>query len=268
MPIPRRNIFNSEININDSSTKSPNNFEKQANELKKDKKVHLPENSPVSKEGNTNNAQNGENTNTTQNQKNNNDKKQIEKKKIGVRYSHKAKKDGFDFSSLSEEEQKMSNYLYVSEEAISNYYLAYLTINKILENDDSEMHFNYGWGFPKTGGYLGYILDCKKSNKPLSDEYIIEFLVTSNDIRHIKFSKNFSDPIYNETKSAYGFSDSLFKPLDLQILIGRVAIINIKNIELKSGNIFSKIERMHLLNEKEINVLDDMIRLMFEQSKN
>lgn len=81
MPIPRRNIFNSEININDSSTKSPNNFEKQANELKKDKKVHLPENSPVSKEGNTNNAQNGENTNTTQYQKNNNDKKQIEKKK-------------------------------------------------------------------------------------------------------------------------------------------------------------------------------------------
>lgn len=185
---------------------------------------------------------------------------------IPVSYSEKAKNDGYDFSSLTDKEQRQSKKLYVSMDVLIDYYFASVTLDKLCEEQDYYPQLNYNWGFPESGIYYGQIIECSKSKKQCSNEYIISFLIDEVDVRYMKFRRSFDDPIYIEIKKAFNIRNTIFNQFDFTELECRPASVEVKNITYNNGKTFSIIKKFHLFRDSQINTLNKMIHLMLEQS--
>ena len=131
--------------------------------------------------------------------KNNN--QEIEGKETNIQkselmYSKEAYEDGYDFSSLNPEEQELSKKLYRSKMHMQRVYNKLCLYNDILENEQEAMlNVDVGWGFPKSGVYLGCVQSCQKSMKRDSNELIMRIILDEKTIRNIKFDCSFSNPV-------------------------------------------------------------------------
>jgi len=194
---------------------------------------------------------------------------QNNKSKNHISYSKKAYKDGYNFSSLSEDEQEASKYLYHSEEDMSNFYAATCTMTSIIENQELTLPLRKGWGFPNSGIYSGFILDCKMTDSLLCNEYIMEILLDERNVRFIKFTKSLINSeythIYNAIKETLNLRDTIFRSIDYGILKNMPIQIGIENIELDSGKIYSKVNHFMILSDYEYEIKLNLIRAMFKR---
>lgn len=194
---------------------------------------------------------------------------QNNKSKNHISYSKKAYKDGYDFSSLSKDEQEASHYLYISEEDMSNFYAANCTMSSIIEKLELTLPLQKRWGFPYSGLYSGFILDCKMTDCLLCNEYIMEILLDERNVRYIKFTKSMINSeyihIYNAIKETLNLRDTVFRSIDYGILKNMPVQIGIENIELDSGKIYSKVNHFMILNDYEYEIKLNIIELMFKR---
>ncbi len=182
-----------------------------------------------------------------------------------MEYSSRAYKDGYTFKSLPLDEQRMTNYLYVSEDGLSSFYLALQTA-RIINSTDERPYFKYGVGMPNNGWYLAYVYGCTRSkSKPGS--HVIKLLVSDMDMRCFTFTPGLFDPISvaisrdlkiknNVFRSAKGYSD----------LEGNLALFRVENVETQYGRTYSDIKDFKFLSNKEFDVVEKMIDIMFEQA--
>ena len=189
----------------------------------------------------------------------------IKNDNLKIMYNKRARRDGYDFSTLTEEEQKCAQYIYTSEEAISNFYLAHMIFQSLLEGN--EIKPKRKWGFPQSGYYYGYVLDCQLSDNSFHSEYILKVLVNDCEVRYIKFTKSFSDAVFIETKRFFQLTDSIFHPIDMEIIKNYPVRLQIENIILNSGKTYSKVVDFWIMSEVETDVIHKMINLMFKQSQ-
>jgi len=73
-----------------------------------------------------------------------------------MEYSSKAYQDGYTFKHLPLDEQRMTKYLYVSEDGLSSFYYAVQTAN-LIDTTGEHPFFKYGVGMPNDGWYLAYV---------------------------------------------------------------------------------------------------------------
>lgn len=214
----------------------------------------------------SNSKKSDKSTNTKEKSKVNENKKSSKKQFL---YSVRAHNEGFNFSSLSEDEQEASKHLYTTEDDMSNFFAATCTMTSIIENLELKLPLRKGYGFPYSGVYSGYILNCQMTNSPYFNEYIMEILLDEQNVRLIKFTKSLIDSnfthIYEAIKDTLGLRDTVFRSIDYQILKNMAVQIGIENIELSSGKIFSKLSGFLILDDFERSTKLKMIDLMFKR---
>lgn len=202
---------------------------------------------------------------------NNQEKSSCQKKseKKPIIFSKKAYKDGYDFRSLSKDEQEASQYLYISEEDMSNFYAAKCTMSSIIQNLELKLPLRKRWGFPYSGCYSGFILDCRMTDSLLCNEYIMEILLDERNVVFIKFTKSLINSeyihIYNAIKDTLNLRDTIFRSIDYGILKNMPVQIGVENIELDSGKLYSKIIDFMILNDYEYEIKLNIIDLMFKR---
>lgn len=216
--------------------------------------------------------------------KNNN--QEIEEKDTNISkpepmYSKEAYEDGYDFSSLSLDEQELSKKLYRSERHMQGIYNKLCLYSDILEDEQEAMlNVDVDWGFPKSGVYLGCVQSCQKSMKKDSNDLIMRIILNENTIRNIKFNCTLSDPIMSAIRQRWtkdfkprkpvSFREKrpeVRKPLPFHKTEGMLLRVRVENITLKNGHPFSKIVYAKFLSEADENCIDNMINLMIEQSE-
>lgn len=182
-----------------------------------------------------------------------------------MEYSFRAYKDGYTFKHLPLDEQRMTKYLYVSEDGLSSFYLALQTAS-IINSTEERPYFKYGVGMPNDGWYLAYVYGCSRSrSKP--GAHVIKLLVSDCDMRCFTFTPGLFDPISvaisrdikvknNVFRSAQSYSD----------LEGCFALFRVENVETQYGRTYSDIKDFKFLSGKELDVVEKMIDIMFEQA--
>lgn len=201
--------------------------------------------------------------------------------KSELMYSKEAYEDGYDFSGLEPEEQELSKKLYRSKMHMQRVYNKLCLYNDILENEQEAMlNVDVGWGFPKSGVYLGCVQSCQKSMKRDSNELIMRIILDEKTIRNIKFDCSFSNPVMSAIRQRWpkdfklrkpvSFHDKrpkVRKPLPFHKTEGMLLRVKVENITLKNGHPFSKIIGAKFLSEASERCIDNMINLMIEQSE-
>ncbi len=182
-----------------------------------------------------------------------------------MEYSRRAYEDGYTFKHLPLAEQRMTNYLYVSEDGLSSFYLALQTAKSINDSDERP-YFKYGVGMPKDGRYLAYVYDCTRSrSKP--GAYVIKLLVSDCDMRCFTFSPGLFDPISVAISRDLKIKNNVFKSnKSYSDVGGHFALFKIENVETQYGGQYSEIKDFKFLSDKEYDVVEKMINIMFEQA--
>lgn len=197
------------------------------------------------------------------------------------KYSKEAYEDGYDFSSLSLDEQELSKKLYRSERHMQGIYNKLCLYSDISEDEQEAMlDVDVGWGFPKSGVYLGCVQSCQKSMKKDSNELIMRIILNENTIRNVKFNCTLSDPIMSAIRQRWtkdfkprkpvSFREKrpeVRKPLPFHKTKGMLLRVKVENITLKNGYPFSKIVYAKFFSEADEKCIDNMINLMIEQSE-
>ena len=183
-----------------------------------------------------------------------------------IKYSYQASGEGYSFSCLSDKEQQMTKHLYTSEDDMSNFYCAYRTVRTIAENPKHEKPLHKEWGFPVSGRYSCFILDCYPKREDDNTEFIMEILLDGCMVKYIKFTKSkFNSEyaiIYSAMKRRFLCKDNIFFEINLDKLKYLPAMIDIENIESKSGKIYSKPVGFYLLTEEEYELKTKMAKIM------
>lgn len=170
--------------------------------------------------------------------------------------------DGYDFSELSNEEITRFPRLYISLDSCSDFYDALCTCDTIdNKNNNAILLFDEGWVFEKSGKYKGIITDLRVSRKSSTD-YILDVLISKNQIRYMKFSPKWNDEIYYQMCQYFG---SLFISIDREHLRGKIITFDVKNITSSSGNTFSKISNFTILDDVDFDLTLKIIDIMLEQ---
>lgn len=180
-----------------------------------------------------------------------------------VLYSELARKDGYDFSMFTKEEQIETERLYTNEQSFIDFSYSSHTMD-LVKNDKKSFHYNRTWGFPETRDYFGYILKCIPS-KFSYEEIYIEFLYTDFDIAKTKCKFNHFDPVCKEIKEFFNIETDNPYQLDVRILEGRAVNFSVENIEYRDGNTFSKVVDIYIFNDDEVKLIHKMIDTMAEQ---
>lgn len=172
--------------------------------------------------------------------------------------------NGYRVPSLTPEGAEIVRRYGFNEENLSNYCLAKNTFYEYIRGDGEDFVFRKEWGFPHSGSYIGYIMNCSQSSRN-SDEYYVEFLANNYDICLFKFTATFRDAVYNGVKRDFGWTHSIFRQTDYSCLKGYLVLISVENIILESGNVFSKITEFKLVDERMTGVIENLIGDMLRQ---
>lgn len=183
-------------------------------------------------------------------------------------YSKQAYEDGYDFSSMSQEEQELSKKLYGSQKHMSDMYdILCLYDNLSTSTDDALFLLDEGWTFPESGTYCGCVAGYEKSRKKGSNEYILHLIVGPQSIRYLKFSKRYSDPIMIAIRERWKVKINPHKPFELNKIVGKLLRVKIENVITSNDRTFSKVKAAKFLSEASERCIDNMINLMIEQSE-
>ena len=156
---------------------------------------------------------------------------------------------GYRITSLTEKDAEIVRRYRFNEENISNYCLAKNTFFDYIQGNGEDFVFKKEWGFPYSGSYIGYIMNCSPSMKHCG-EYYVAFLADNYDVCLFKFTTTFRDAVYNGVQRDLGLTSTIFRQADYSCLKGYLVLISVDNITLESGNVFSKI--MHAKTVQEI----------------
>ncbi len=173
---------------------------------------------------------------------------------------------GYKIYGLSESDCEFLTYYRLDKTGLSNFYLsdgAYKTYVGSLNKE--EITFRKSWGFPSTGNYLVYVLNCYPSEYN-SNEYIIEFLANMSDVCKIKFEPTFNDKIYNAVKNDLGWEKTIFNDVDFGALKGMAFYLSVENIKYKNSYTeFSAIREADIIPEERLAFLINVIEQMLSQ---
>lgn len=274
MPIPKKKPFlNKEVNENkfsdfESDMLDIDDLDLENIDLEDDEDdfIDLPKSTT-----NDNDAENNEKIDSTADEViDESENKPVQKstsedKGILISYSSRAFKDGYRFNSLSLEEQRMTRYLYTSEDSLSSFYLATQRVEEMNAYPDEKFHFVYSLGMPNDGWHLGHIIGCKRSENKLNS-YTLKILVSETDVRCFSFTPGLLDPVSVAITRDLDIRNNVFRRADYNELYGCVALFKIKNVETNTGGMFSNIVDFHFLTITEMKVVNKMIDTMLNQS--
>ena len=165
---------------------------------------------------------------------------------------------GYTLYSLADDEFSLLKKLKLNDEILSNYCLAKISFLEYMQGYKEDLKFKKHWGFPFSGNYIGYILNCEPS--AFNDiEYYVEFLANSMDVCLFKFSTSFRDTVNNCVKRELGWTNNIFKQCDYTALKGFLVYISVENVRLENGKIFSNIINLKILDSDTEKVLDKTI---------
>lgn len=181
-----------------------------------------------------------------------------------IKYSLEAYNDGYDFSILSLEDQEATKSYYWSMQSMYELADATQVYNFIIKNKNNGVIslVKKSWTFDKSGTYKGIILDARNSMKQGNDVVILDILINSREIKHVKMTHDSTNVILGALLEKY---DNLIGLIDLSELIGCVVGIEVENITSSSGNVFSKIIDFVFWDDDIVNLLYDMIDIMQNQ---
>ncbi len=181
-----------------------------------------------------------------------------------IKYSLEAYNDGYDFSILSLEDQEATKSYYWSMQSMYELADATQVYNFIIKNKNNGVIslVKKSWTFDKSGTYKGIILDARNSMKQGNDAVILDILINSREIKHVKMTHDSTNVILGALLEKY---DNLIGLIDLSELIGCVVGIEVENITSSSGNVFSKIIDFVFWDDDIVNLLYDMIDIMQNQ---
>lgn len=178
-----------------------------------------------------------------------------------LHYSKQAYEDGYDFSSLTLEEQRMTKYLYISADVMSDLYYAIKKYKKIKNNLKNNLkRLSNDWSFQENGYYYGYIVNAN-IHPHNDDEFIFNLLVDDKCVKNIKFRKNCNDVIWVTLRELC--NDTFCLP----DLIGSLVRVNVYNGTKTDGYPFSYIKSIDFFSQDEIDILYKMIDIMLEQTE-
>lgn len=183
-----------------------------------------------------------------------------------VYYSKKAMREGYDFSEFSKIDQEITQWLYISEDAVSDFALASRRFCEMRDNPEEKFFFNYAWGLPCDGKIYGYVFDCAQSMYR-ANQYVLQLLVTNCDIRKFTFTLGFNDPVNIAIKDCLGLKNNIFHQVGFESLIGQIVIMRTHNEKTNAGKEFTKIEDIYFLDREERNLLVKMTNTMLKQSR-
>lgn len=179
-------------------------------------------------------------------------------------YSGLAHKEGYDFSKLTPEKQKLSCKLYGGHDMMWDLYEARNTCYNILYQN-TIYYLKESWGFPASGVYSGYILSCNRIRKRYKLEYVMDVLINSEEIKHVKFDLSLDNPIYKALRCR--FNMGLGNPIELNECIGRPIYLQIENVTTKNNSPFSVLKKAMILSELQTETVWEMFDLMLEQTE-
>lgn len=169
-----------------------------------------------------------------------------------IKYSEQAYKDGYDFSSLTEEEQEMTIDYYSSKEEIREVVNLAKAAKSYIRNNGfdntQKALIDYDWRFFKDGEYNGIIVNCSKSKKTGSKDYILELMIDEYTIKYIKFN-----PFYYKNPVTYSILGELDFDENYYRLIGRYVSFSVCNITY-SGKTFAKISEFEFIEKSIIDL--------------
>lgn len=165
---------------------------------------------------------------------------------------------GYTLYSLADDEFSLLKKLKLNDEILSNYCLAKISFLEYMQGYKEDLKLKKHWGFPFSGNYIGYILNCEPS--AFNDiEYYVEFLANSMDVCLFKFSTSFRDTVNNCVKRELGWTNNIFKQCDYTALKGFLVYISVENVRLENGKIFSNITNLKILGSDIEKILDKTI---------
>ena len=133
-----------------------------------------------------------------------------------------------------------------------------------IQGNGEDFVFKKEWGFPYSGSYIGYIMNCSPSMKHCG-EYYVAFLADNYDVCLFKFTTTFRDAVYNGVQRDLGLTSTIFRQADYSCLKGYLVLISVDNITLESGNVFSKITEFKIINDNMLEVIEKLIDDMSRQ---
>lgn len=169
--------------------------------------------------------------------------------------------DDFEFTTIPQNLQDRAEELYMSEASMNNMYDAFVTYENLGRLDGNHIPvLNGDWAFPESGVYKGIILECERSRKN-SYEFILKFLINEKDVRYIKFSPSKMSRVYRSICDLIS-NDNLY--FDTNSLIGRVAIVEIRNQRGYNGVIYSNVDHFEVLSETDEELIIEMLKTMIK----
>ena len=168
---------------------------------------------------------------------------------------------GYKITSLAEGEVYILEKLRLNEEIMSNYCLAKNVFLDYMQGYDEDFKFKKQWGFPYSGNYIGYILNCNPSDFR-NGEYYVEFLANNFDVCLFRFSTSFRDTVNNCIKRQLGWTNNIFKQSDYTALKGFLVYISVENVRLENGKTFSNITNFKVIDDDIAKLLDKLVNDM------
>lgn len=168
---------------------------------------------------------------------------------------------GYKLTSLADGEVFFLEKLGLNEDNISNYCLAKNVFLDYMQGYDEDFKFKKQWGFPYSGNYIGYILNCNPSDFR-NGEYYVEFLANNFDVCLFRFSTSFRDTVNNCIKRQLGWTNNIFKQSDYTALKGFLVYISVENVRLENGKTFSNITNFKVIDDDIAKLLDKLVNDM------
>ena len=169
--------------------------------------------------------------------------------------------DDFDFNSIPSKMMDRAEELYISEQSMNDMYDAFVTYESLCRMNPNQIPMLNGeWSFPNSGVYKGIITECERSKKSQFD-FILKILINSKDIKYIKFTHSNMNCIYKSIRDLACKDDEYF---DTSYLIGRVVVLDIQNKRFHGNGVFSNVNCFEILNDKEEEILIEMIKIMLK----
>ena len=168
---------------------------------------------------------------------------------------------GYKITSLAEGEVYILEKLGLNEDIMSNYCLAKNVFLDYMQGYDEDFKFKKQWGFPYSGNYIGYILNCKPSDFR-NGEYYVEFLANDFDVCLFRFTTSFRDTVNNCIKRQLGWTNNIFKQSDYTALKGFLVCISVENVYLENKKTFSNITNFKIIADDTAKLLDKLVNDM------
>jgi hypothetical protein len=177
-------------------------------------------------------------------------------------FSKQAFADGYDFSSLTMEEQELTKYYYTNIDDMREMDRKYNSASYYM-NEGQFVHvylslYDIGWGFYDSGDYHGVIVGCYQSEKKDSCEYILDVLISEYCIRHIKFNPINNSVITDAIKEEFGILNRNV----LSTLSGKWVQVSVNNNNY-NGKRVSYVNKLIFYSDEAMDIYKKMFDCMF-----